>query len=130
MPESPRDRGLPAPDTHEKKGSSSKLLLSIPNILALSRAAAGDADRLENDVTRRGRDASQPPPRSRRFPPGCEGGARRERRSVRPNCFPIGHYSLTSPKRGVEQCAMATAVNTGGERFGFRPVRQPFMKTP
>lgn len=58
IPELPRDRGLSTPDTHEKKGSSSKLLLSIPNMLALSPAAA-DADRLEDDVTCRGRDRSQ-----------------------------------------------------------------------
>ncbi|ELK15875.1 hypothetical protein PAL_GLEAN10018451 [Pteropus alecto] len=99
MPESPRDRGFPAPNTHEKKGSSSKLLLSILNILALSRAAA-DADRLEDDVTRRGRDRSLPLAPRRRFSFGHEGGAREERRSGTQTCFPIGCWFPYVTKRG------------------------------
>lgn len=99
MPEPPRDREFPAPNTHEKKGSSSKLLLSILNILALSRSAAG-ADRLEDDVTRRDRDRSLPPDPRRRFSFGHEGGARGERRSGTQACFPIGCWFPYVTKRG------------------------------
>lgn len=48
LPRAPIPSLLSRSDTHEKKGSSSKPLFSILNILAAAGAAEGDADWLEN----------------------------------------------------------------------------------